>query len=76
MTDLWTLTCSFWMVGSIYAATAAWIVLGDSFDGNRIIPGGTWRHYAVVAALPAAMALLLSFFFVPESPRFLVKAGV
>lgn len=66
---------SFWMVGSIFAATAAWILLGDGFDGSRILPGSTWRHYALIAALPAATALLLTFLFVPESPRFLAKAG-
>lgn len=67
---------SFWMVGSIFAATAAWMLLGDGFDGRRILPGSTWRHYALIAALPAATALLLTFLFVPESPRFLAKAGV
>lgn len=67
---------SFWMVGSIFAATAAWIVLGDWFTGDRIIPGGTWRHYALIAALPAAVTLLLTAIFVPESPRFLAKAGI
>lgn len=67
---------SFWMVGSIFAATTAWVVLGDGFGGDRIVPGGTWRHYAFVAATPAAIALMLTIFFVPESPRFLAKAGV
>jgi len=63
------------MIGSIFAATAAWVLLGDGFGGSRIVPGATWRHYALVAALPAASALLLTFIFVPESPRFLAKAG-
>lgn len=63
------------MVGSIFAATAAWVILGDDFAGRRIVVGATWRHYALVAAMPAASALLLTFFFVPESPRFLAKAG-
>ena len=63
------------MVGSIFAATAAWVLLGDDFDGSRIVAGATWRHYALVAAMPAASALLLTFVFVPESPRFLAKAG-
>lgn len=66
---------SFWMIGSIFAATTAWVLLGDGFDGSRIVPGGTWRHYAMVAALPAAMALILTICFVPESPRFLANAG-
>lgn len=66
---------SFWMVGSIFAATTAWVLLGDDFGGSRIVPGATWRHYALVAAIPAASALLLTYCFVPESPRFLAKAG-
>ncbi|CAM9866041.1 unnamed protein product [Pylaiella littoralis] len=70
-----SLVASFWMVGSVFAATAAWVLLGDGFDGSRIILGGTWRQYAMVAALPAATALVLTVFFVPESPRFLAKAG-
>lgn len=63
------------MVGSIFAATAAWILLGNGFAGDRIIPGGTWRHYALVAAFPSGMALVLTVVFVPESPRFLAKTG-
>lgn len=66
---------SFWMVGSIFAGTAAWVLLGDDFGGRRIVPGASWRHYALVAAIPAASALLLTYCFVPESPRFLAKAG-
>ncbi|CAM9548487.1 unnamed protein product [Ectocarpus sp. 6 AP-2014] len=70
-----SLIASFWMVGSVFAAIAAWVVLGDDFGGRRIFPGGTWRHYALVAALPAVTALSLTFIFVPESPRFLAKEG-
>ncbi|CAN0459686.1 unnamed protein product, partial [Ectocarpus sp. 8 AP-2014] len=70
-----SLIASFWMVGSAFAAIVAWVVLGDGFGGRRIVPGGTWRHYALVAALPAVAALLLTFIFVPESPRFLARQG-
>ncbi|CAN0119107.1 unnamed protein product [Ectocarpus sp. 4 AP-2014] len=70
-----SLIASFWMVGSAFAAIAAWVVLGDGFGGRRIFPGGTWRHYALVAALPAVAALLLTFIFVPESPSFLAREG-
>lgn len=64
------------MFGAIFAAAAAWVVLGDDFGGDRIISGGTWRHYALIAALPAATALFLSILWVPESPRYLAKTGV
>lgn len=63
------------MVGSVFAATAAWVLLGDDFADKRIVPGGTWRHYAAVAAIPAAITLISAAWFLPESPRFLLKAG-
>lgn len=64
------------MVGSIFAAASAWVLLGNGYNGERITPQGTWRHYALVAAVPAAVTLVLAILYVPESPRFLVKAGV
>lgn len=64
------------MLGAIFAAAAAWVVLGDDFGGDRILAGGTWRHYALIAALPVFTALFLSILFVPESPRYLAKTGV
>lgn len=45
---------------------------GNDFSGERIWPGVTWRPFAVVCSLPAVAALLLTFFALPESPRFLV----
>ena len=68
-----SIIASFWMVGSIYTAFAAWIMLGDDFSGNKILPGVTWRWFAVVSALPAIAALILTKVILPESPRFLVS---
>ena len=72
----WALLRRFWMVGAIFAAAVAWVVLGDDFGGVRITAGGTWRHYALIAALPVLAALLMTILFVPESPRYLAKTGV
>lgn len=60
---------SFWMMGAIYTAAAAWIMLGipSTYVG--------WRWFAAFSALPALTALFLTFFYLPESPRFLVKKG-
>lgn len=66
---------SFWMVGSIYAAAAAWIILGLDVQGKRILPGWTWRAFVVVAALPVFLTLALALVFLPESPRYLIQKG-
>ncbi|KAG5177515.1 major facilitator superfamily domain-containing protein [Tribonema minus] len=68
-----SLVASFWMVGALYAAAAAWLLLGDGASGARIAPWGTWRLYALVAAAPAAAALALTRAWVPESPRYLAR---
>lgn len=66
---------SAWMVGATYAALAAWLMLGDDLYGNRIMVGVTWRAYALVCAIPAIIAFLLSYHIIPESPRFLADKG-
>lgn len=52
----------FWMVGTIYTAGVAWIVFG--------VLGGSWRVYALLCAIPAALGALLTAALLPESPRF------
>lgn len=67
-----SIIASFWMVGAIFVAFSAWIMLGDNFYGNKIMVGVGWRPFAVVSALPAISAMLLTYYKIPESPRFLV----
>lgn len=64
---------SFWMVGAIYTAFSAWIMLGDDFSGAKIMPGVGWRAFAVISALPVIFALILAYTAIPESPRFLIS---
>ena len=52
-----------WMVGSLFASTSAWLLLG--------VLGLSWRIYAAVSAAPALLTALLVVLFLPESPRFL-----
>lgn len=66
---------SFWMVGSIYAAGAAWIILGLNAHRERILPGWTWRAFVIVAAMPVFLTLALALVFLPESPRYLIYKG-
>ena len=56
-----------WMVGSVYAAGAAWAMLG--------VGKLPWQTYAAVCTIPAAVASALIFFLLPESPRFLHSKG-
>lgn len=57
----------FWMIGSIYAAGSAWVLIG--------ILKTDWRIFAVVCAIPAAVAFFLSLLLLPESPRYLASKG-
>lgn len=59
--QLLSVIASFWMVGAIFTAFSAWIMLGKDLSGHRILPGGSWRLFAVVSALPAVAALLLTY---------------
>jgi MFS transporter, VNT family, synaptic vesicle glycoprotein 2 len=57
----------FWMVGSIYTAGIAWMML-SAFQTD-------WRYFAVACAVPAAIAFLLTLIYIPESPRYLATQG-
>ena len=72
---LLSLIASFWMVGAIFTSAAAWVMLGDSPSGERIIPHLGWQWFAAVSALPALSALVLAICYVPESPTFLFEKG-
>ena len=62
-----SVAASFWMVGSIYVALSALVVLAGL--------GTSWRVFAVACALPSAAGAILVSTFVPESPRFLALQG-
>ena len=55
------------MVGTISIALLAWLMLGISNCG--------WRWFAAVSSIPALAAFLMTYYFLPESPRFLLKKG-
>lgn len=56
-----------WMLGTIYAAGAAWVIIG--------VLGASWRIFAAVCAIPAGAAALLTLFVLPESPRYSFVKG-
>jgi len=69
---LLSVVASFWMVGAIFTASVAWIMLGDDLSGNKILASTGWRSFAAVCATPALVTFVLTYFFVSESPRFLL----
>lgn len=70
---LLSVVASFWMVGAIFTASAAWIMLGDDFNGHKIMASVTgWRPFAAVCATPALLTFILTWAFIPESPRYLL----
>ncbi|RHZ05931.1 hypothetical protein DYB37_010852 [Aphanomyces astaci] len=66
-----TILCSFWMV---VRSAMAWVMLGNVVGTHtRILPWTNWRHFAACAGLPALTSFLLTYCYVPESPRFLAS---
>jgi MFS transporter, VNT family, synaptic vesicle glycoprotein 2 len=57
----------FWMFGSMFAAGAAWLLLGYAQV--------SWRWYAALAAMPAGVGALSCFILLPETPRYLYLHG-
>ncbi len=68
-----SIIASFWMVGAIFSALSAWVLLGDDYHGDKILPHVHWRWFAFISALPAFIACILSHYKLPESPRFLMS---
>jgi VNT family MFS transporter (synaptic vesicle glycoprotein 2) len=65
--SLLSIVSAFWMVGAIWTAIVAWVMLGIWHTG--------WRPYAVASILPSFVALLCTHFVLPESPVLLEKKG-
>lgn len=69
-----TILCSFWMVGSVMTAATAWIMLGKSSGGDRILDI-SWRWFAAVVGIPSFTCCILSYWYIPESAHFLASRG-
>jgi len=57
----------FWMIGSIYGAGMAWLMIGTLQL--------SWRYFALVCAIPAFVGAILIALFLYESPRYLYLNG-
>jgi len=80
-----TFCAGFWMVGSVFVAVVAILVLkrdDDQHSSTEIDNGGentqerleyfvAWRTFALVCAIPSALGAVMVYLWVPESPRFL-----
>ena len=61
---------TFWSIGAIYTSVVAWITLGP---GSHALLIGRWRWFLVWCSLPCAVAMVMAWAFVVESPRFLIS---
>ena len=64
---LLSIIASFWMIGALYVAMSAWIMLGIP----SIYCG--WRIFAIICAIPAIIAFIMVYYYLPESPKFLIN---
>lgn len=55
----------FWTLGSLYVVVVAYFTLH----------GDHWRYFVVLCSMPCLLSLLVGYFFVPESARWLVTKG-
>jgi len=53
----------FWTLGSLFVAALAWVLLGIS----------GWRALTFVTVIPVSISLFSAYFYLPESPRWLVS---
>ena len=58
----------FWAIGQMLECGIAAVVLGDN-------PQANWRFYVAITALPAVLTIILVYFFMPESCRYLLVKG-
>ena len=63
---------SFFMVGSIYVAVAAMIMLANNETSGTTL-SSSMRSYVVVTSFPVWMAFILAYLYIPESPLFLLN---
>jgi len=50
-------------------------MLGNKVGTNERIMNISWRWFAAFAGLPAFFCLILTYLYIPESPRYLVIKG-
>ncbi|XP_066524782.1 synaptic vesicle glycoprotein 2B [Hoplias malabaricus] len=69
---------TFWMAGNILAAGAAWLVIPSTFLHVDLgwLDFQSWRVFVVLCSIPSLTSALIFRLAMPESPRFLMEAGM
>lgn len=55
----------FWSLGTLFVVLVGWLVLASS----------GWRVLVMITAIPVALSAVLGYFFLPESPHWLLVNG-
>ncbi|XP_071941341.1 synaptic vesicle glycoprotein 2C-like [Antedon mediterranea] len=70
-----SLLSMFWMCGNIIAAGIAWIIIPKSINNSsKGFSYTSWRVFISCCVVPAFTSVL-TFIFMPESPKFLLENG-
>ncbi|KPP70829.1 synaptic vesicle glycoprotein 2C-like [Scleropages formosus] len=69
---------TFWMAGNILAAGLAWLIIPSSFSGFWLgsLHFQSWRLFVMLCSIPSLSSALVFGLAMPESPRFLMEAGL
>uniref|UniRef100_A0AAY5KCL3 Major facilitator superfamily (MFS) profile domain-containing protein n=1 Tax=Esox lucius TaxID=8010 RepID=A0AAY5KCL3_ESOLU len=69
---------TFWMAGNILAAGLAWLVIPQTWlhFGLGGLDFQSWRVFVVLCSVPSLTSALIFKLAMPESPRFLMEAGL
>jgi len=59
----------FWTVGVLFVVCIAYYTLGDGHETSN------WRLFVTICTIPCWLSIVIGFFFVPESPRWLCSQG-
>jgi len=59
----------FWTVGVLFVVCVAYYALGDGTEAED------WRAFVTACTIPCWLSVVIGYFFVPESPRWLCSQG-
>mmetsp|Transcript_7793 Transcript_7793/g.19419 ORF Transcript_7793/g.19419 Transcript_7793/m.19419 type:complete len:637 (+) Transcript_7793:144-2054(+) len=66
----------FWTVGVLFVVAMAKVTLGDGSGGGEEDDGpARWREFVVICTIPCWFSVIIGYWWVPESPRWLCTQG-